>query len=189
MARPLPRSDGDIPLQHSVRTDAGGVAWVIRVSVVGNVDALEVPWWLIELMHVEGPDELTVSPSRWRKGLWAVARQLLDAVPVGDKAVERGLQMNTAVWAVRATTEAERTSIILPDERLYPVQLLGGPIRELWHLGLNGSQSALPCNTPRRTLINGQAARIDCGTCGPCMARRAVEQVSADDWTSRRRTT
>lgn len=182
-----------IPPNQTVQSTVGGLQWLTRIAVATSTDDLTVPWWLIDIRLLNPPPRLMV-PSLWSKRQWATARSIGEAVLVGDQQVERAMHARAGLMLVRRMLDDEVKDVTLDDdggvqvldaetnlvtsEPLYPVQLLGGPAKELWHRGLDSARSADPCANPRRGTVARQAVRIDCGKCGACVARLAADTAN-----------
>ncbi len=117
-----------------------------------------------------------VSTERWSPETFDRVSAGLDVVldGVGDVDRQREFRMCITLCRHRALTPEERAA--LPDwwEAAPPVDIAGGPVEVRWHRGIDERPSTQPCTNPRKELIgSGLWLPIDCGQCGPCLARTA----------------
>lgn len=113
--------------------------------------------------------------ARTRDGDRAQKALLRTLEGAGDPDRQRLFRMPITVCLHRALTDTETCG--LPDQwhQIPAVHLAGGSLEVLWET-VEGAPSTRPCAAPtRRPLTVRLYAIDDCGDCGPCRARAAVE--------------
>ena len=108
----------------------------------------------------------------------AARRRLLEALRgVGDESRQRLFRMNITLCLHRALTDEEVADLPGWWHAAPATDLAGGPIEVLWE-NTPGAASTKPCRAPRRGSFPGAPPELwlplDCGRCGPCLARAAV---------------
>lgn len=139
------------------------------------------PVWLASVSCRRG-DRLLASTD-WRDRFdWAVGR-LRSVVlrGVGDETRERLFRMNVTLCLHRAVSDAELEGFPA-GWKCSPGGLAGGPVEILWSKGVVESPSCRPCENPRwDTRLEPDrpdlALPIDCGRCGPCLARKHIAET------------
>lgn len=96
---------------------------------------------------------------------------------VGNPEKERCFRMNITVCLHRAAT-LEEVMGLPPSWHDDHSGIAGGPVEVLWSKGCKESSSAQPCKDPERHILDPSRPDLwipmDCGECGPCMARAAI---------------
>lgn len=171
LGAPMPRTDATIAAPQSFTLSDTRTAFRFTLAVVANSDDLSRPWWMLRVAS----DTL---PHEWTGATWAKLRTQIESMPFGELVTERALQMTRHLCVVRRLTEKEYEQLTETKSPLYPVQLFGGPLRERWRSPqVRDAKWAAPCKGPRVSTFRMRSAPVDCGQCGPCMARRASDEM------------
>lgn len=128
------------------------------------------------------------SASLWKRntlvltGEWSGARRsqvrgIIERVleNAGDPTRERGFRMNVTLCIHRAVSDDELAQLPADWSCIVGTHLAGGPIENLWFVGVADRLSTRPCQRPHRMPLGPTWVPTDCGACPPCLARQAME--------------
>lgn len=142
------------------------------------------PVWLASVSKRQPISRRTVPNTRWSatERVSAIAILMAALSGVGDVARQRMFRMNLTYCVHRALTDAEITGLAASWHAQPGTHLAGGPV-EILHETVPGAPSTRPCEQPRRAYIALGDPDMwiprDCGRCGPCIARHAVEVLAS----------
>jgi hypothetical protein len=139
------------------------------------------PVWLCSVSHYSRASKRIVATGQWPKYHFEFAERLAHAAldGVGDPARERAFRMNITFCIHRAVSSGEKANLPASWSRALG-GMAGGPVEVLWSRGIEHRPASMPCESPRRLII--EAARPDlwvpedCGQCAPCRARAIVAE-------------
>lgn len=122
-----------------------------------------------------------VPTERWtpaqRRETEGVLSEILDRC--GDPGRERVVRMSITLSIYRACRDDELTKLPSAFFQDPPVHMFGGAI-EIIRESEPAVESAKPCEQPGRRMLGARYPDlwipIDCGTCGPCQARQAIDK-------------
>lgn len=94
---------------------------------------------------------------------------LLDGV--GDPERERLFRMPSTLCRHRALSQAEHDQLPEQWHGEVATDIAGGPVEVLWHHGVPDTLSTQPCEHQRSEIGAMYGQDLECGSCGPCVAR------------------
>ena len=139
------------------------------------------PVWLASVSRWNAWTGTPIYTAQWEGRDRSRMLDVLHAVlgEAGEPERERCFRMNLTMCLHRAVSDAELAVIPASWHAAPPVHMAGGPVEVLWSKGVEDTPSTKPCKRPGREPFSGTWLPIDCGRCGPCRARRAIEQEVA----------
>jgi hypothetical protein len=142
------------------------------------------PVWLASISKRHPITRQMVPNTRWSPTDRVGATALLTAAlsGVGDPTRQRTFRMNVTYCVHRALTDTEISGLPQTWHAQPGTHLAGGPV-EILHETVRGGPSTRPCEAPSRSYVTLGDPDMwiprDCGRCGPCLARRAVEVLAS----------
>ena len=137
------------------------------------------PVWLCSVSHRSPRTGKIVGTFDWHKHDFRFAEGLAHQAltGVGDFTRERAFRMNITFCIHRAVSEAEK-AMLPPAWGQAAGGMAGGPVQVLWSRGIEHKCASMPCHNPGHLVLNDLRPDLwvpsDCGTCGPCIARKAI---------------
>lgn len=122
-----------------------------------------------------------IGTAEWTPEMWRYAEMTLKSTVlagVGDRSRERFFRMCITACLHRGLTPQELRRLPAWWHEAPAIDIAGGPLEIIWAHGVPDIPSARPCENPGRRAIHPKRLDLwlpmDCGQCGPCMARRAL---------------